>query len=103
MSRFWKNFNPLLPSCRSVTKSLLSSEILVFAGVHCIKIFTTSNCIYNYLKGNVQNKPNRRCYEDMFNQINILILVVYFNMIVSTINISANTTFEQIMVDSSIN
>ena len=47
----------------------------------------------------MHNKPNGICYGDMFNQMYMLILV-FSNTI---INISTNTTREQIMVDSSIN
>ena len=53
----------------------------------------------DYLCGNVQNKQNGRCYGDVFNQMYILILAVSK----TTINISTNINFEQIMVDFSIN
>ena len=67
--------------------------------------FPSLGCVgSNFLRGNkvirsVQNKPNGRCYEDVFNQMYILILVLSN----TTINISTNTNFEQIMVDFSIN
>ena len=52
-----------------------------------------------YLYGNIQNKPKRRCYKDTFNQTYTLILLLSN----TTINIFAKTTFEQIMVNFSIN
>ena len=53
--------------------------------------------LYSY--GNVQNTPNGKCYGDLSNQIYIMILVLSN----TTINISTNTNFEQIMVNFSIN
>ena len=47
----------------------------------------------------MHNKLNGGCYEDVFNQIHILILVLSN----TTIKISTNTNFEQIMVDFNIN
>ena len=47
----------------------------------------------------MQNKPNTRCYRDVFNQMYILVLILSN----TTINISTNTNLEQIMVDFSIN
>ena len=47
----------------------------------------------------MQNKPNRRSYEDVFNLTYTLILVLSNK----TVNISTNTNFEQVMVDFSIN
>ena len=47
----------------------------------------------------MQNKPNGRCYGDVFNQMYILISVLYS----TTLNISTNTNFEQIMVDFMVN
>ena len=47
----------------------------------------------------MHNKLNGGCYEDVFNQMHILILVLSN----TTIKISTNTNFEQIMVDFNIN
>ena len=47
----------------------------------------------------MQNKPNRRYYEGMFNQMYLLISLLSNTMI----NISTDTNFEQIMVEFSIN
>ena len=52
-----------------------------------------------YLCGNVRNKLDGKCYKDVLNQTYILILVSPNK----TINICANTTFEQVMVNFSIN
>ena len=52
-----------------------------------------------YSYGNMQNKPKRRCYKDASNQMYTLILLLSN----TTINIFAKTTFEQIMIDFSIN
>ena len=48
---------------------------------------------------NMQNKPNRRYYEGVFNQMYLLISLLSNTMI----NISTDTNFEQIMVEFSIN
>ena len=66
----------------------------LFFNYHCTEKFSKL-----YLCGNLQNKPNGRFYGDVFNQMYILILLLYN----TTINISTNTSFEQIMVDFSIN
>ena len=47
----------------------------------------------------MQNKPNRRYYEGVFNQMYLLISLLSNTMI----NISTDTNFEQIMVEFSIN
>ena len=62
----------------------------------CIWTFFT---VIAYSYGNMQNKPKRRCYKDASNQTYTLILLLSN----TTINIFAKTTFEQIMVDFSIN
>ena len=66
----------------------------LFFNYHCTEKFSKL-----YLCGNLQNKSNGRFYGDVFNQMYILILLLYN----TTINISTNTSFEQIMVDFSIN
>ena len=47
----------------------------------------------------MQNKPNKRCYRDVLNQMYILVLILPN----TTINISTNINFEQIMVNFSTN
>ena len=49
------------------------------------------------MQNNVQNKPNKRCYRDVPNQMYILVLILPN----TTNNISTNINFEQIMVNFS--